>query len=156
MAWRRAGSGSRTPSRKPETATRPSASWRLATRVAVLGGTLDRDLQRADAPARHGDGRQVDPPHGAVGRDDAVGGEALRVSGDEAAEMLAPDLLLALDQQLDVDRQPPLGAQERLGDKDGDQNRALVVGRTPRVEAAVAHRRLEGRAQPALQRVGRL
>ena len=69
----------------------------------------------------------------------------------------AADLLLALDQELEVDRQPARGPQEGLGHEDRDQHRPLVVGRRR------AHR--GGRRGPSartagsvhsVQRVGRL
>jgi hypothetical protein len=63
--------------------------------------------------------------------------------------VIRADLLLALDDELDVDRQLALGPEQRLdGGEVGDDAR-LVVDHAAAVEAAVlAHGRLEGRRLP--------
>ena len=67
-----------------------------------------------------------------------------------------PDLLLPLDEELDVDRQAAVGRQQCRDRLDLGEELALVVGGAARVEAAVAHGRLERRRCPLLQRLGRL
>ena len=77
----------------------------MPARVQVLGRRRQRQLEAAQPAAGHGERRLVDAPHRAVGRDDDVGGEQVRVLAHERVEMPAADLLLALEQELDVDRQ---------------------------------------------------
>ena len=50
---------------------------------------------------------------------------------DERPEVRAAGLLLAFDQELEVDRQPARRPQERLGDEDRDQHGPLS-SETPR------------------------
>ena len=135
-------------------ASRASACSGLATRAAmaagmqVLAGAADRELQRAmprlATVIEGSSGRHMAPS--AESTKSAV--EPVGMRRDERLEMGAAAFLLALDQELDVDRQPPSVAHEGLGDDDRDQHRPLVVGDAARIEPAVAHRRLEGRALP--------
>ena len=74
-----------------------------------------------------------------------VGGEQLLVVANERVEAGAADLLLALEHELDVDRQRAGHGEERFGHLDRDQHRSLVVRHAARVEAAVAHRGRERR-----------
>ena len=96
----------------------------------------------------------LDPPHRAVGRDDDVGSQQVQVLAHERVEMPAADLLLAFEQELDVDRQAPGRGEERLGDDDRNEHRTLVVGDTTAVEPPVAQRRGPRRAGPFLERIG--
>ena len=52
-----------------------------------------------------------DAPHRAVGRQDEVRGQQVRVLADERLQAGAADLLLALEHELDVDRQGPAVAK---------------------------------------------
>ena len=56
-----------------------------------------------------------------------------------ARQARAPDLLLALDQEADVQRQRARLRVEGLRGLERDDDRALVVGRAARVDAPVAH-----------------
>ena len=78
----------------------------MAAGMQVLAGAADRELERREAAARDGDRRLVRPPHRAVGREHEIGRQAARhARATNGLEMRAADLLLALDQELDVDRQ---------------------------------------------------
>ena len=70
--------------------------------------------------------------------------------------MRASDLLLALDEELEVERQAPGLLHVRLDRLDVHEDLALVVRRAARVDLAVAHRRLERRRRPEIQRIDRL
>ena len=71
-------------------------------------------------------------------------------------QMRAADLLLALDEELELQRQFAVDRLVDLGRVDAGQRVALVIHRAAGVELAVAHRCLVGRRLPLLQRVGRL
>ena len=78
------------------------------------------------------------------------------VGADEVVEVGAADLLLALEQHLDVHRQASLLRQVRLDRLHVHEDLALVVDGAAGVELAVAHRGLERRRGPQLQRIHRL
>jgi len=68
----------------------------------------------------------------------------------------AADLLLAVEQHLDIAGQLAIAGAQRLHAEDLRQVLAFVVAGAAPVQAAVAQGRLEGRARPGLDRVGRL
>ena len=78
------------------------------------------------------------------------------MGADEVFEMRAADLLLAFDEDADVARQPPRLLHVRFDSLEVHEHLALVVGRPAGVELAVAHRGLERRRRPQLQRIDRL
>ena len=71
-------------------------------------------------------------------------------------QVLAADLLFALDHELELQRQLAGGLDPGLGAFDVREHLPLVVGRAAGVEVAVADRRLEGRRDPLVERIGRL
>ena len=75
---------------------------------------------------------------------------------DERLEVRAADLLLALEDDADVDRQRPGLPEVRLERLDVHEQLPLVVGGAAREQLVVAHRRLERRRRPQLERVDRL
>ena len=75
---------------------------------------------------------------------------------DEVVEVHAADFFFALDEELDVERQAAGLLQVRLDRLDVHEHLALVVGGAARVDLAVAHRRLERRAGPQIDRIDRL
>ncbi len=87
-----------------------------------------------------------------VGDDHGVGLEPVRVLLDEGTEVRRAGLLLALDQQLQVDRRggPARGGEVGADAECVEEHLPLVVGRPARVEAALADLRLEGVAGPAV------
>jgi hypothetical protein len=70
--------------------------------------------------------------------------------------MDAADFLFAFDEELDIERQLPLLFQVRLDGLDVHEHLALVVGRSARVDLAVANGRLERRRRPLVERIHRL
>ena len=74
----------------------------------------------------------------------------------ERDEVGRADFLLPLGQHDQVDRQPAVGGQQRLRGLHVQEKLSLVVGGTARVDAPVAHVRLEGGSRPQLQRLGGL
>jgi hypothetical protein len=78
------------------------------------------------------------------------------VLAQQRRQARAADLLLALEQARDVDRQLAAGAQVGLDGRDVRQQLALVVRGAPTVEGVAADRRGERRRAPGAQRLGRL
>ena len=74
----------------------------------------------------------------------------------ERREARAADLLLALDQEADVQWQRAGRRDERFRDLQGHEHRALVVGRAARVDSPVTDARLEWRRRPLALVAGRL
>ena len=71
-------------------------------------------------------------------------------------QAVAADLFFALDQELQVQRQPALDRDPGLGALQVGEHLALVVGGAAGVEVAVAAGRLERGGDPLFQRIGRL
>src|SRR6185295_13962674 len=80
----------------------------------------------------------------------------LAVHRQERLEIAAPDLLFTLEEELHVEWERTSRREERLSDFDRDEHRSLVVRDAARIEAAVADLRLERRALPPLEWIGRL
>ena len=85
-----------------------------------------------------------------------VGGEEPAVPLQERLEAGRADLLLALDEELEVQGQPARGLEPGAHRGDVGDEGALVVHRSPPVEAPVALGRLEGRRHPLLRPARRL
>ena len=76
--------------------------------------------------------------HGAVAEDPRVGAQQVRVRLEHAAQVRGPRFLLALEEELEVDRRrDPRGAQ-RIERAEHRDDRALVVARGTRVDARLA------------------
>ncbi len=78
------------------------------------------------------------------------------MGGDERAKMRPANLLLALDQELDADRQASLRLQPGLDGLDVGEKLTLVITRAAGIQEAVADRRFEGFGRPALILIRRL
>jgi hypothetical protein len=124
--------------------------------MQILGRPSHRDVEGDQTAARNGHRGHIGAPHGAVGRDDQIAGEALAHPLDQLGKVRASRFLLAFDQHLQIHRQPTRCFEESLRHEDRDQHRSLVVGHAAPVEAIVAHGGLERRRQPFVQRIGRL
>jgi hypothetical protein len=122
-------------------------------RVQVARGPPHVDLAVREAAQAVGDRRGLLVHHRGVGDDDHVALQEVLVRRDERLEVPRADLFLALEEELDVDGARARGLQVRLEGVDVDDELPLVVARAPRVETAVADRRLEGRGRPQLERV---
>ncbi len=131
---------------------------RAAERSGVQVGrrAAQVDLEVHEAAQAVADRRHAAGEHRCVRDDDDVASEPALLVPDESAQVLAADLLLALDHHLDVDRQPPVRLHVRFDGLQMHEHLALVVGSSAREEIAVAHRRLERRRGPLLDRIHRL
>ena len=150
----------------PATATSPSASCSEAsvrTRAVMASGTAPPNMplwmpwsrartvsDDADHPAQgRGQRRLPDRPVGRVGQHDGVGAQLLAVPLEDRREAVGADLLLALDEDGDPDRQ--LAAVRAQGGDVG-HDPGLVVGDAAGVDPAVPLGRLERRAVPVRRR----
>ncbi len=86
----------------------------------------------------------------------AVARQTIGVFKQELIESVAADLFLALDEKLQIHRQPTLDGNPGLRALDVGEHLPLVVGGAAGVEVAVATGRLERSGRPLLQRIGRL
>lgn len=122
------------------------------TGVDVLLGAVQLDLALGEAAHAGADrgGRLV--PHAGVGDDHRVGGEPPGPLLDQGTEVRRTGLLLALDQELEVDGgRGAAGGCEVGADAEGvEEHLPLVVGGAPPVHAAVADHRLERVGVPAV------
>ena len=150
------------PACSPSTATLPRSSCRVAiSRASVISesGTRPPHMPECTAwvsvrtstsirtrPAQAGgEGGHADVPVAGVGDHDDVGAEVVEVLLQQGRQGLGADLLLALDEEHDVDRQVVAEDPQR-GEVGGDAG--LVVGRAAAVEAVAPLGRLERRGVP--------
>src|SRR3569623_857935 len=108
--------------------------------MQILARPGERELQTREPATRNSERRLVDPPHGAVRRENDVGVEELLVIADEAVKTRTADLLLALDQKLDVQRERAIHGEERLRDLDRDEHWSFVIRYAAGVESSIAER----------------
>ena len=113
----------------------------------------DEEIERRQAAGRDRDRRQVAVLHPAV-EDHARVGAAL-VLPEELDDRLAADLLLAVRDDAQVDRQGALGREQARRVSEHPEL-ALVVGGAPRVEPLAADGRLERVRLPEIERRRRL
>ena len=115
-------------------------------------GPYRPDLALREAAHAGADGGGVLRPHAGVGHDHRVGREALGVLLDQSPEVRRTGLLLALDQELQVDGGGgAAGGGQVCADPEGvEEHLALVVGGAPRVHPAVGDDRLERVGVPAV------
>ena len=111
------------------------------------------DLDRARTFEADNQPRLILRPLGSVGTEDEVAGETLAVGGDEGRQLRASDLLLALEDELHVERQRARCPQERLDAEDAQEEVRLHVGGATAVEAAVANLRIERGRAPQVERI---
>ena len=113
--------------------------------VDGVGQRADLDVDADQAAQAGGQRGHADVPVAGVGDHDDVGAELVLVLAQQRGQGVGADLLLALDEHRDADRQVvavhPQGAE--VG-----RDAGLVVGGAAGVEAAVALGRLERRGVP--------
>ncbi len=125
-------------------------------RVQVGRGTAHGNLP-ADEPAqRRRQRRNALGEYRRVRHDDHVARQPLLFAREKWLEVRGADFFFAFDHDFDVDGQLAVDAQVRLDRGDVHQALALVVDRAATVQLAVAHRRVERRRRPQLERVDRL
>ena len=126
----------------------------VAAGVQVAAGPGDDDVQGDQALGGDRQRGLVGRHMRAVGGDHQVAGQLVGVRADVGRQVRAADLLLALEQELHVQRQPAALRQHRLEQRQHQQDRALVVGdaaararrprRPPSRTAASSTRRVAG------------
>ncbi len=120
--------------------------------VDVLRRPVQLDLALGEAAHAGADGRGLLVPHAGVGDDHGIGGEAFGPLLDQGAEVRGAGLLLALDQELEVDG----GGRAAGGGEVGpdaervEEHLPLVVGGAAPVHPAVADHRFERIGVPAV------
>jgi hypothetical protein len=90
-----------------------------------------------------------------IRHDNRIARQLLLVTRDERIEAVRPDLFLAFDEELHVDRAFAM-LQVRLERIDVHDELPFVVGSAAGVDPTADHRRLEGRCLPQLDRIDRL
>ena len=113
--------------------------------VDGVGEGADLDVEADEAAQAGGEGGHADVPVAAVGDHDDVGPELVEVLLQERRQAVGADLLLALDEHHDVDRQV-VAVHAQGAEVGGDAG--LVVGGAAGVEPPVALGRLERRGVP--------
>ena len=128
--------------------------------VQVAVGADDLDVQSQQPLRGHRERRFRRTPHPAVRGDHQIGREFVGVPGHVRSQMRATDLLLALEQERDVQRQRAVLGDELPHDLGGDVDRALVVGgaaaANPILAVVGVPCQLERRALPFVEAAGGL
>ena len=101
------------------------AAERAGVQIAV--GAADVKLVVGDAPQAVGDGRHAGGELAAVADHHAIAGQPVGMFGQILLQAVAADLLLALDDELQVQRQPALDGDPGLGAFQMGEHLALVV-----------------------------
>ena len=122
---------------------------------------VDRSTDHVDLGVHHpAQGRRhrrdVALEEARVADHDCIRGQPVAVLAQPVLEPDGGVLLLALEQDPQVDRQPAAGRQDRLRRLEMHVQLALVVGGATPDDASVAHERLERGRLPQLDRVDRL
>ena len=129
--------------------------------MQIAAGGLDLDLV-IDEPAQlRGDRRRVRVPHAGVADQREIGLEVRLVRFEERHEILRTDLLLALDDDGDVDRQRSRDLLPGAARLDEGHQLALVVLGAARDDdlspvGVIGHDGLEWRTVPEIERIDRL
>src|SRR5437016_4023681 len=94
--------------------------------------------------------------HVAVVTDDTISLQLLRVLVNETREVWTPDLLFALDNELEIERNIAGAFEIALSRLDERDNIVLAICRTPRDNLPSAQLRVERSGDPFLERFHRL
>ncbi len=121
--------------------------------MQIARGATHVDLVVREAAQPVADRWHAPVEHRRIGNDHHVGRQLLFVTADVVVEVGAADLLLALEHDLDVDRQAARLLQVRFDGLEVHEDLALVVRGAARVDLAVADGGLEGRRFPQLERI---
>ncbi len=121
-------------------------------------GPVGAQVDLAGGDPLAGDGQRwiLRTVHAAIGRDHEVAGEPLPLLLQEGGHAGAADLLLALHEELKVDRRRAAGADQRLQRSQRREDVPLVVGGAAGIDAAVPDLRREGGRLPEIEGIGRL
>ena len=128
--------------------------------MQVVARPVERYFQVEHAAQHVGDRRRLDVPTVGVGHEADVGGQFFAVGFEERDEVGAAGFLLALQQDGDTARQGSMDGVPRAERLDEGHHLTLVVHGPARDDAlsilGIDDGRLERRAVPKLQRLGRL
>src|SRR5712692_8487997 len=94
--------------------------------------------------------------HVAVVADDTISLQLLRVLVDETRQVWTPDLLFALDNELEIERNIAGAFEIALSRFDERDNIVLAICRAPRDNLPSTQLRIEGSRDPFLQGLGGL
>ena len=130
------------------------AAERSRMQIALRAAEIDLAVDEAAQPVANR--RDAAIEHRRIRDHDDVGAELALVGLDEVVEVRRADFFLAFEDDLHVDRQLAGLLQVRLDGLEVHEHLALVVGRSARVDLAVADGRLKGRRLPQLDRIDRL
>ena len=117
----------------------------VAARVKVDGRSHDVDLGVHEAAQGNRDRGQIALEEARVTDDREVGGQPLALGVEPAIQVGAARLLLAFEDELEVDRQLAAGGKKRLRCPEVEMQLALVVRRAPADDPVSIDDRLERR-----------
>ena len=120
--------------------------------MQILARAVDSQLVGRNPAKTVGDRRLPLGILAAVADHDTITGQTIAKIGQHPLQVRAAHLLFALDQKLHLQRQRLAGSQPIADALNVRQHLALVVRRAAGVEIAVADGRLEGPADPLVQR----
>jgi hypothetical protein len=100
----------------------------MTARMQILRRCGERELEPAESTARHGERRLVDPPHRAVADTMTSAARRSLCCCTKASRWRLPISSSPSNRNLDVDGQAASRREERLGHRDRNQHRPLVVG----------------------------
>src|SRR5262249_30879421 len=92
----------------------------------------------------------------AVADDDRVAGQLFAIGVNVWLKVLTADFLFAFDQELNLNRQLADGFHPGLNAFHVRQHLTFVVRRAAGIDISIAHGRFERRADPFVERLGRL
>ena len=124
--------------------------------VEVEGSALDVHLDSSKTAEPGAERRQARRDDRRVGDHENVGPEAFLLARHDVLEVDGAGLLLALDDQLEVEWQLAADGEDCLHRFEVHPYLPLVVNGAPRIQIPVADLRLEGRRAPLIERVDRL
>ena len=124
--------------------------------VQIAIGPAHVDLEVRHPAQRRQDTGNPRGEHGGVGDHDGITGKPHLLALEELLEVLAADFLLAFGQHDHVHRQRAAHGEVRLERLEVQIQLSLVVDRSTRIDAPVAHGGLERGRGPQLEGFGRL
>ena len=124
--------------------------------VQVCPGSGDIDLEISQPAQAVGDGGHIDAHHTGIRIEGNIRLEQLRMFFEERLEILGADLLLAFEQELDIDRQLPAAPHQRFDRMEGGKHLSFHIGGAAPEQQLAAHLRLERSGLPELERIGGL
>jgi len=124
--------------------------------MQIFRGCFQGDFASCIATRPDIDTGKIGPPACAIGRQHRVGGKRVRMFLQQGAQRRAAGFLFALQQDLHVDRQPPLDGQKCRKRFKRNGRGSLVVRNAAPVQPPVADLRIERGGMPFVDRIRRL